>query len=65
MSFGGQFAAIDQAENKQNFKELFELHAQGKINPFVTETYSLDEAADAIKTLEDRKVLGKVVVTMG
>ena len=62
--FWGQFAAIDQAENQQNFKELFELHSQGKINPFVTETYSLDEAADAIKTLEDRKVLGKVVVTM-
>jgi NADPH2:quinone reductase len=63
--FWGQFAAIDQAENQQNFKELFELHSQGKINPFVTETYSLDEAADAIKTLEDRKVLGKVIVTMG
>ena len=62
--FWGQFAAIDQKENQQNFKELFELHSEGKINPFVTETYRLEEAADAIKTLEDRKVLGKVVVTM-
>ena len=62
--FWGQFAAIDQAENQENFKELFELHAQGKIKPFVSETYSLEEAATAIKTLEDRKVLGKVVVRM-
>ena len=62
--FWGQFAAVDQAENQQNFKELFELHEQGKIKPFVSETYSLQEAATAIKTLEDRKVLGKVVVRM-
>tara|TARA_B100001173_G_scaffold106278_1_gene92061 strand:- start:772 stop:1764 length:993 start_codon:yes stop_codon:yes gene_type:complete len=62
--FWGQFAGMDQAENQQNFKELFDLHAQGKIKPFVTETYSLDESAKAIKTLEDRKVLGKVVVSM-
>ena len=62
--FWGQFAAIDLAENAQNFKELFELHAEGKIKPFVTETYSLEESAKAIKTLEDRKVLGKVVVNM-
>ena len=62
--FWGQFAAIDQAENQENFRELFELHAQGKIKPFVSETYSLEEAATAIKTLEDRKVLGKVVVRM-
>ena len=62
--FWGQFAGLDQAENQQNFKELFDLHAQGKIKPFVTETYSLDESAKAIKTLEDRKVLGKVVVNM-
>lgn len=62
--FWGQFAAIDHAENAQNFKELFELHAEGRIKPFVTETYSLEESAKAIKILEDRKVLGKVVVNM-
>ena len=62
--FWGQFAGLDQAENQQNFKELFELHEEGKIKPFVTETFSLEDAAKAIKTLEDRKVLGKVVVSM-
>ncbi len=62
--FWGQFAGVEYAENQQNFKELFDLHAEGKIKPFVTETYALDESATAIKTLEDRKVLGKVVVCM-
>ncbi len=62
--FWGQFAGVEYAENQQNFKELFDLHAEGKIKPFVTETYTLNESATAIKTLEDRKVLGKVVVSM-
>jgi len=62
--FWGQFAGVEYAENQQNFQELFDLHAEGKIKPFVTETYTLDESATAIKTLEDRKVLGKVVVSM-
>ena len=62
--FWGQFAGLDSDLNAQNFKELFDLHAKGEIKPFVTESYSLDETAKAIKTLEDRKVLGKVVVSM-
>ena len=62
--FWGQFAGVEQAENQQNFKELFDLHAEGKIKPFVTESYKLDDAAKAIKVLEDRKVLGKGVVSM-
>ena len=36
--FWGQFAGVEYAENQQNFKELFDLHAEGKIKPFVTET---------------------------
>ena len=62
--FWGQFAGIDHEENAQNFKELLQLHEEGKIKPFVTESFSLEDSAKAIKTLEDRKVLGKVVVSM-
>ena len=61
--FWGQFQGLEPDVNAQNFKELFDLHAKGEIKPFVTESYSLDESAKAIKTLEDRKVLGKVVVS--
>ena len=62
--FWGQFAGLDREENAQNFMELFDLHAKGAIKPFVTESYALEDSAKAIKTLEERKVLGKVVVSM-
>ena len=62
--FWGQFAGLDRDINRENFEELFQMHADGKIKPFVSETYPLDKAGQAIKSLEDRKVLGKVVVSM-
>ena len=37
----------------------------GKINPRVSQTFPLERGGEAIKLLEDRKALGKVVVTMG
>jgi NADPH2:quinone reductase len=62
--FWGQFAGMESELNAQNFKELFELHAEGKIKPFVSKSFSLEDATEAIKSLEERKVLGKVVVSM-
>ena len=62
--FWGQFVGMEPEVNAQNFKELFDLHAQGKIKPFISESYALEDAAKAIKSLEDRVVLGKVVVSM-
>ena len=62
--FWGQFAGLDRDMNMQNFEELFQMHKDGKIKPFVSKTYPLEKAGEAIKTLEDRKVLGKVVVSM-
>ena len=56
--FWGQFAGLDRDINRENFEELFQMHADGKIKPFVSETYPLDKAGEAIKSLEDRKVLG-------
>jgi len=62
--FWGHFTGVEPEVNAQNFKDLFELHAQGKIKPFVSEIFSIEETAKAIKLLEDRQVLGKVVVSM-
>ncbi len=62
--FWGQFVGLDRDVNTKNFKELFQLHEEGKIKPFISETFPLDRAGEAIKTLADRKVLGKVVVSM-
>ena len=62
--FWGQFAGLDSDLNAKNFEELFKMHSEGKIKPFVSKAFPLEEAANAIATLADRKVLGKVVVTM-
>ncbi len=43
----------------------FRRKSQNNIYQFIlSEAYPLERAGEAIKTLEDRKVLGKVVVSM-
>jgi len=43
--------------------ELFKWWSEGKIKPHVSQTYSLDDAGEAIKALIERKSTGKVAVT--
>ena len=60
--FWGRFTGAEPEENSQNFDELFALHAKGKLKPQITKSYSLDDAAEAISSLENRKATGKVVI---
>jgi NADPH2:quinone reductase len=62
--FWGRFTGAEPEENSQNFDELFALHAEGKLKPQITKSYSLDDAAEAIASLENRKATGKVVIQM-
>ena len=43
---------------------LYQLLAEGAIDPYVCAAFPLDQAVAAMKMLEERKVVGKVVVTM-
>ncbi len=58
--FWGQFAGLDRGINRENFEELFQMHADGKIKPFVSETYPLDKAGEAIKSLEETLSSGEL-----
>ena len=60
--FWGRFTGAEPEENSKNFNELFALHAEGKLKPQITKSYSLDDAAEAISSLENRKATGKVVI---
>jgi NADPH2:quinone reductase len=60
--FWGRFTGAEPEENSKNFDELFTLHAEGKLKPQITKSYSLDDAAEAISSLENRKATGKVVI---
>ena len=60
--FWGRFTGAEPEENSKNFDELFALHAEGKLKPQITKSYSLDDAAEAISSLENRKATRKVVI---
>ena len=60
--FWGSFAQRQPHDNAANFKQLFAWHAEGKLKPLVSQTFALEQAADAINTLGQRKAVGKLVV---
>lgn len=62
--FWGAAVARDPKGHAQNVAELFDLYRAGKIKPQITERYALADAAQALTAMQDRKVLGKVVVVM-
>ena len=62
--FWGAWVGMNPEENKKNFEELFKLHSESKIDPEVSDSFSLDDGAKAISHLKDRKAKGKVIITM-
>ncbi len=62
--FWGAFAARDPVKNRANFDRLFELVAAGKLEPAIGARYSLADAARAIEDMENRKIVGKAIVTV-
>ncbi|MEM6619789.1 MAG: NADPH:quinone oxidoreductase family protein, partial [Pseudomonadota bacterium] len=63
--FWGAFTQMDPKTHAAYLAELMDWYAAGKIKPRISARYDFADAPDAIRLLEDRKVLGKVVVTMG
>ena len=62
--FWGAWVGMHPGENNKNFDELFKLHAEGKINPEVSQKYALENSADAFSHLANRKAKGKVIINM-
>ena len=62
--FWGAWVGMCPDENNKNFAELFKLHAEGKINPEVSQKYSLENSADAFLHLANRKAKGKVIINI-
>ena len=55
---------LEGAHVYPSFIDIYTEYGQGKIKPFISETFKIEDTAKAIKLLQDRKVLGKVVVSM-
>jgi NADPH:quinone reductase len=62
--FWGAHAMREPEHNRGNIARLFRLWADGKISPRVTASFPLAEGGKAIAMLEERKAIGKVVVTI-
>jgi NADPH2:quinone reductase len=60
--FWGAWTLMFPEEHEKNLQELFDLHADGKINPEISDRFSLEESAAAIAHLKDRKAKGKVII---
>ena len=62
--FWGQFRRTEPELDAENFRALFELHAAGRIKPLVSATYPLERAKEALHALAERRVTGKIVLTV-
>ncbi|MFK7923531.1 MAG: NADPH:quinone oxidoreductase family protein [Bacteroidia bacterium] len=60
--FWGRFARSFPQQNMANFMQLIQWFQEDKLKPHIYKTYSLDQAAAALKDITDRKVMGKVVL---
>ena len=58
----GAFSAREPEAAEQNFRELMEYVAEGKLSPHVSHRLSLEQAAEAMQIIKDRRVIGKVVL---
>jgi NADPH:quinone reductase len=62
--FWGASTMRDPKGHARNVRELFQFYAEGKIKPRISARFPLDQAAEALNMMQDRKVMGKVVLTM-
>lgn len=61
-AFWGSFFRNFPEENKQNIAQLMEWVKDGKLKPIVDEVFPLEKTAEGLKKLQDRSVMGKVLV---
>ena len=61
---GQRLRGVTSKENQQDLQTLKEMIESGKVTPIVDRTYTLIEAPDAIRYLEEGHPRGKVVITI-
>lgn len=60
----GEIGRRDPELGERTRRELYQLLEKGDIDPYICATFPLEKAVDAMKMLTERKVVGKVVVTI-
>lgn len=62
--FWGASVRKEPQSHAANMAELSRLYAEGKVKPQISARFPLERAAEALKSMEDRKAMGKVVLTI-
>ena len=60
--FWGRFTQEEPANHRANFARIVEWAAEEKIEPIIQKRYSLDDGAEALQWVADRKAVGRVIV---
>ncbi len=63
--FWGASVLREPKAHASNVVDLFALYESGKIKPRISRRFPLDRANEALEVLDNRSVLGKVVVLLG
>lgn len=60
--FWGRFASLHPEANRANFDRLATWWEQGRIDPLIGGVYPLEEATEALRLVESRRAIGKLIV---
>lgn len=60
--FWGRFTQEQPDRHQENFAQIVEWAAEGKVDPIIQRTFDLEDGAAALQWLADRKAIGRVIV---
>lgn len=60
--FWGRFTQEEPERHEENFATIVAWAAEGKIAPIIQRNFSLDDGAEALQWVADRKAIGRVIV---
>jgi NADPH2:quinone reductase len=61
----GASAVRDPAGNRELFDRLFDSYRRGQVRPRIGHRFPLEDGAEAVRVVRDRRALGKVVIDIG
>ncbi len=58
----GRFTELFPQAQQENMRQVLQWCAQGRVRPHIQQVFPLEETADALKLIDSRKAVGKIVV---
>ncbi len=62
--FWGASVRMEPDSHRENMVELFQMYANGQVRPRISARFAMQDAAAALTLIAERKVQGKVVLTL-